>query len=127
MIFLGVFLHLDFDCAAGGAHVESRWSDSGQLPVLSSRQGPQQKLPDIAQRFVSLCVAHPKHGGEVGQDTCLNKCANILNSVVNYNVTWQYIVFSHLLPLSHNLQTVCHKNIFFVNMYLEILPICKLV
>lgn len=115
-------MHLDFNCAAGGAHVESRWSDSGQLPVLSSRQGPQQKLPDIAQRFVSLCVAHPKHGGEVGQGTGLNKCANILNPVVNYNVIWRYIVFSDLLPLS-----VSHKNIFFVNIYLEILPICKLV
>lgn len=54
--------------AAGGANVESRWCGGGQLPLLPGRQGPQQKLQDIAPGFFSLCLAHPKHGGEVRQD-----------------------------------------------------------
>lgn len=59
--------------AAGGAHAESRWGDSGQLPLLSNRQGPQQELPDIAQGFLSLCVAHPEHGGKVTQGMYMDK------------------------------------------------------
>lgn len=67
-----------FYYSAGGAYVESRRGDSGKLPVLFSRQGPQQKLPDIAQRFISLCVAHPKHGGEVGQGRSMDKYTQII-------------------------------------------------
>lgn len=63
------FLLFWFHAPAGGAHVESRWSDCGKLPVFFSRQGPQQKLPDVSQRVISLCVAHPKHGGEVCNNT----------------------------------------------------------
>lgn len=53
--------------AAGGTDAEPRWCGGRQLPLLSGRQGPQQKLQDIAQGFLSLCVAHPKHGGKVRQ------------------------------------------------------------
>lgn len=67
LLCLVIFFVICLRCPAGGAHVESRWGDRGKLSVLFSGQGPQQKLPDIAQRFISLCVAHPKHGGEVGQ------------------------------------------------------------
>lgn len=73
-----LFFVFCFHGPAGGAHVESRWGDSGKLPVLFSRQGPQQKLPDIAQRFISLCVARPKHGGEVGQGGSLKKYTQII-------------------------------------------------
>lgn len=69
--------------AAGGADVESRWCGSGQLPLLPGRQGPQQKLQDIAPGFFSLCLAHPKHGGKVRQDmdkhikTCITSFCNL--------------------------------------------------
>lgn len=59
--------------AAGGAYAESGWGDSGQLPLLSDRQGSQQELPDTAQGFLSLCVAHPEHGGKVRQGTYMDK------------------------------------------------------
>lgn len=59
--------------AAGSAHAESGWGDSGQLPLLSNGQGPQQELPDIAQGFLSLCVAHPEHGGKVRQGMYMAK------------------------------------------------------
>lgn len=55
--------------AVGGANAESRWCDSGQLPLLSGRQGPQQKLQDTAQGLLSMCVAHTKHGRKVKHDT----------------------------------------------------------
>lgn len=69
--------------AIGGANAEPGWSGSGQLPLLSGRQGPQQKLQDVAQGFLSLCVAHPKHGGKVKQDTCMNKHTNTLKQILH--------------------------------------------
>lgn len=68
---------------AGGAHVESRWSDCGKLQVFFSRKGPQQKLPDIAQRRISLRVAHPKHGGEVEYYVIILNLFSKLDDMVN--------------------------------------------
>lgn len=78
---------------AGGAHAESRWCDSGQLPLFPDGQGPQQKLPDVAQGFLSLCVAHPKHGGKVRQGTRMGKHANILKHVLYIKDLVCYMLF----------------------------------
>lgn len=55
--------------AAGSANAEPRWCGGGQLPLLSGRKGPQQKLQDHAEGLLSLCVAHQKNGGKVREPT----------------------------------------------------------